>query len=285
MIEVFNAVLNIAVAIERDVFENCTDFLENGSDEEMHRKVYVHCTTIIENEFKKVKSIKCMIGKDEKQLCFTGEDGKYIVSYVPIDNIDLLDVDFSLGSMFAVYENEINAKSIKAAIYITYGPTFQLVFASKNEGVKFFSYNNHELIQEKSFMLASKGKINSPGGIQREWSDVHRDLIESFFQEGYRLRHSDSFILDAHQILFKKGGIYSSPKTKTFPNGELKLVFEAYPIAFIFEFVDGEAIDGQRRILDIDLEDLHQTTPIYFGSKYEIQKVKEFLTHKECKQK
>ncbi|MBN2722297.1 MAG: fructose-1,6-bisphosphatase [Campylobacterales bacterium] len=284
MIEVFNAVLNIAVAIERDVFKNCTDFLKDDSDEDIHRKVYAHCTAIIENEFEKVRTIKGAISKDKKQFCLINEDGKYILSYVSIDNIDLLDVDFSLGSMFAVYEDEIDAKSLKAAIYVTYGPTFQLVFASKSEGVKFFSYSNHELVQEESFMLESKGKINSPSGIQCQWSDLHRDLIESFFQEGYRLRYSDSFILDAHQILFKKGGIYSSPKTKTFPNGELELVFEAYPVAFFFELVGGEAIDGQRRILDISLEELHQTTPIYFGSKYEIHKVKEFFNRKERKQ-
>jgi fructose-1,6-bisphosphatase I len=189
----------------------------------------------------------------------------------------LLDVDFSLGSIFTVYENEMDAKNIKAAIYVTYGPTFQLVFASKNEGVKFFSYKNNEFVQQESFLLGEKGKINSPSGIQSQWSPAHKALIESFFGEGYRLRFSDSLTLDTHQILFKKGGIYSSPKTSSAPNGELELLFEAYPIAFILELVNGEAIDGERRILDIEASDLHQKTPIYFGSKYEIEKVKKFL--------
>jgi len=277
MIEVFNAISNIAVVIEKDVFKNCTDFLTNKSDEEIHHDVYTHCTAIIEKEFEKVRSIKGAIGKDKKQLCLINESGKYLVSYVSIDTIELLDVDFSLGSIFTIYENEMDAKNIKAAIYITYGPTFQLVFASKNEGVKFFSYKNNEFVQQESFLLENKGKINSPSGLQARWSKEHKDLIESFFGEGYRLRLSNSLALDMHQILFKKGGIYSSPKTTDFPNGELELLFEAYPIAFIFELVNGEAIDGKKKILDIEASDLHQKTPIYFGSKYEIEKVKKFL--------
>jgi fructose-1,6-bisphosphatase I len=274
MIEVFNAISNIAVEIETDVFKNCSDFLVNKSDEEIHHDVYAHCTAIIEREFEKVRSVKGAIGKDKKQLCLINGNGKYLVSYVSIDNIELLDVDFSLGSIFTIYENEMDANNIKAAIYTTYGPTFQLVFASKSEGVKFFSYKNNEFVQQESFLLGDKGKINSPSGAQSQWSKEHRDLIENFFNEGYRLRFSDSLTLDTHQILFKKGGIYSSPKTATSPNGELELLFEAYPIAFILELVNGEAIDGTQRILDIKAEDLHQKTPIYFGSKYEIEKVK-----------
>jgi fructose-1,6-bisphosphatase I len=278
MIEVFNAISNIAVQIEKDVFQSCTDFLDvSKSDEEIHQDVYEHCRRIIESEFEKVKSVKGAIGKEKKQLCTINREGKYLVSYVAVDNIELLDVDFSLGSMFAIYENELTAHALKASVYITYGPTFQVVFASKAEGVKFFSYKNGELIQKDSFQLESKGKINSTAGIQAEWSLEHKALIKSFFDEGYRLRFSDSLTLDTHQILFKKGGIYSSPATISHPNGILELLFEAYPIAFIMELVNGEAIDGKQRILEIECQEYHQKTPIYFGSKAEIEKVRAFL--------
>jgi len=278
MIEVFNAISNIAVHIEKDVFQSCTNFLNvNKSDEEIHHDVYEHCRTIIEREFEQVKSIKGAMGKNKKELCTINTNGKYLVSYIAIDNSELLDVDFSLGSMFAIYENELNAASLKASIYITYGPTFQVVFASKEEGVKFFSYKNNELVQKESFTLESKGKINSTAGIQSQWSPEHKALIRSFFDDGYRLRFSDSLTLDTHQILFKKGGIYSSPATTSNPNGIVELLFEAYPIAFIMELVNGEAIDGKQRILDIESTDFHQKTPIYFGSKDEIQRVREFL--------
>ncbi len=278
MVEVFNAISNIALNIEKDVFQSCTDFLDlNKSDEEIHQDVYEHCRKLIEDEFEKVKSVKGAMGKDKKQLCTINNDGKYLITYVAVDNIELLDVDFSLGSMFAIYENELNANSLKASVYITYGPTFQIVFASKDEGVKFFSYKNEKLVQKESFELEHKGKINSTAGVQSEWSEKHKSLIESLFNDGYRLRFSDSLTLDTHQILFKKGGLYSSPATTSNPDGLVELLFEAYPIAFIMELVNGEAIDGEKRILDIECKDIHQKTPIYFGSKNEIQKVKDFL--------
>jgi len=278
MVEVFNAISNIALSIEKDVFQSCTDFLDrNKSEEEIHQDVYEHCRKLIEDEFEKVKSVKGAMGKDKRQLCAINNDGKYLITYVAVDNIELLDVDFSLGSMFAIYENELNANRLKASVYITYGPTFQVVFASKDEGVKFFSYKNEKLVQKESFELEHKGKINSTAGVQSEWSEKHKGLIESLFNDGYRLRFSDSLTLDTHQILFKKGGLYSSPATTSNPDGQLELLFEAYPIAFIMELVNGEAIDGEKRILDIECSEFHQKTPIYFGSKNEIQRVRDFL--------
>lgn len=278
MIEVFNAISNIAEHIESDVFQSCTDFLDlNKSDELIHADVYGHCRSIIRDEFEKVKSIKGVIGRYTKQLTTMHENGKYLVTYAAIDNVDLLDVDFSLGSIFGIYENEFGPENLKAAIYITYGPTFQLVFASKSEGVKFFAHKGDEFVQQESFTLNEQGKINSTAGVQREWSKEHKALIESFFNDGYRLRFSDSLSLDTHQILFKKGGIYSSPATASFPNGQLDVLFEAYPISFIIELAGGASIDGKDRVLDIPFKELAQKTPIYFGSKKEIERVKEYL--------
>jgi len=275
MVEIFNSIANIAKNIENDIFQNCSDFLESKkSDEEMHLSVYNHCSSIIESEFEKTRSVHRVIGQDKKQFCQIYSGGKYIVAYKAIDSIHLLDVNFSLGSIFAIYEYEVDSLHLKAASYVTYGPTFQLVFASKTEGVKFFHHEEGEFVQQESFTLNAKGNINSTGGDASSWSDSHQALLDSFFDEGYRLRFSDSLALDTHQILFKKGGIYSNPKTLKDPQGKIELLFEAYPIAFIVELAGGEAIDGEKRILDLRCEDIHQRTPLYFGSKYEIERVK-----------
>jgi fructose-1,6-bisphosphatase I len=279
MIEVYNAITNIANCIEKDVFINYDNFTGEGkSTEQIHHDVYKYCADIIEKEFEYLKSVKGIIGKDKKQFCaLNPEKGKYLVSFVAIDNIDLLDVNFSLGTIFGIYENEFEAANLKAAIYITYGPTFQLVFASKDEGVKYFSNEHGEFIQKDPLELQDEGKINATAGIRSEFTKEHKALIESFFQKGYRLRMCDSLSLDTHQILFKKGGVYTSPSTKSNPNGTLELIFEAFPIAFIIELANGEAINGKERILDIKSPELHQKTPIYFGSKSEISQVKEFF--------
>ncbi len=274
MIEVYNAITNIASDLENNVFVNYNNFVKPDlTDDEIHQSVYKHCSAVIEREFESLKSVKGIIGKDKKQYCLNNENGKYLVSYVAIDNINLLDLNFSLGTIFGIYENEFEARALKAAIYITYGPTFQLVFASKSEGVKYFSNEHGEFVQQDSLMLKNKGKINSTAGRVNEFDDKHKILIESFFNEGYRLRFSDSLALDTHQILFKQGGIYSSPSTASNPDGTLEVIFEAFPIAFIIELAGGMAIDGQMRILDIEKPELHAKTPIYFGSEDEISRV------------
>ena len=99
-----------------------------------------------------------------------------------------------------------------------------------------------------------------------------------FFNDGYRLRFSNSLALDTHQILFKKGGLYSAPATTSNPNGSLNVIFEAFPIAFIIELAEGGAISQNGRILDIKSPSLDQKTPIYFGSKFEITKVQKILS-------
>jgi fructose-1,6-bisphosphatase I len=276
MIEVYNAITNIANSIEKEVFIGYDKFTkEDKSPKQIHSDVYSYCANIIEKEFEYLKSVKGIIGKDKKQFCAVNpQKGKYLVSFVAIDNIDLLDVNFSLGTIFGIYENEFEPQNLKAAIYITYGPTFQLVFASKDEGVKYFSNEHGEFIQQDPLTLQNRGKINSTAGIRSEFDQNHIKLIDTFFSSGYRLRMSNSLALDTHQILFKQGGIYSSPATKSNPNGTLELLFEAYPMAFIIELANGEAIDGKKRILDISLDELHQKTPIYFGSKDEIEIVK-----------
>lgn len=108
-----------------------------------------------------------------------------------------------------------------------------------------------------------------------EWSPEHRELVDSFFNKGYRLRFSDSLSLDTHQILFKKGGLYSSPATKSFPDGKLHTIFEAFPIAYIIEQAGGRAINKKGRILDMTTTDIYAKTPIYFGSKEEVQIVED----------
>ena len=274
MIEVYNAITNIACDLEKNVFVNYNDFVKDGlSDEEIHNDVYKHCSSVIEKEMGSLKSIKGIVGKDKKEYALKNDDGKYLISYVAIDNINLLDINFSLGTIFGIYENDFEASNLKAAIYITYGPTFQLVFASKDEGVKYFSNEHGEFVQQDSLTLENKGKINSTAGIQNEFDPKHQELLQSFFNDGYRLRFSDSLALDTHQILFKKGGIFSSPSTPSNPDGTLEVIFEAFPIAFIIELANGMAVDGKNRILDIKSPELHSKTPIYFGSKDELNKV------------
>jgi fructose-1,6-bisphosphatase I len=276
MDKVFTAIGNIATVIENKVFTNYDQFVVENNLEQTNVNVQQYCDNIAKDTFKSVNSIKAVVTQDDKKTEILNEEGRYIVSFIAIDNIDLLDLGFSVGSIFGVYDKEIEGHSLIAACYVTYGPTFQLVYASKEQGVEFYSFDGEKFIDIKPFTLENKGKINSTDGDVATFDAKHKKLIQGLFDEGYRLRLSNSLALDMHQILFKRGGLYSSPKTLKDPNGKFDLVFEAYPIAYIVELAGGEAIDGVNNIADLKIDgDISKKTPIYFGSKYEIGKVKE----------
>ncbi|MDQ1339669.1 MAG: fructose,6-bisphosphatase, partial [Campylobacterota bacterium] len=97
---------------------------------------------------------------------------------------------------------------------------------------------------------------------------------------GYRLRYSGGMVPDLHQILIKGGGLFSYPSTTDKPKGKLRMVFEVFPFAHIFEIAGGMATDGQNRILDLIADNHHDTTPCFLGSIEEIEMVKERYANK-----
>jgi len=61
------------------------------------------------------------------------------------------------------------------------------------------------------------------------------------------------------------------------PNGKLRLMYECNPMAFIVEAAGGRASNGKKRILEVKPETLHQRTPIFIGSEYDVKMVEEFM--------
>ena len=69
MIEVYNAITNIANDIEKNVFVNYDNFVKEGkSAGDIHNDIYAYCSRSIEKEFEYLKSVKGVVGKDKKQL-------------------------------------------------------------------------------------------------------------------------------------------------------------------------------------------------------------------------
>jgi fructose-1,6-bisphosphatase I len=71
--------------------------------------------------------------------------------------------------------------------------------------------------------------------------------------------------------------VFLYPPTARYAKGKLRLLYEANPIAFLAEQAGGMAVDGQRNILDIVPNDLHQRTPLLVGSREEIELLMKML--------
>ena len=238
-------------------------------------KLDVKADLLITEILSKCPDIKALISEEKDEALILNENAKFIVAYDPLDGSSLLDVNFSVGSIFAIYENEAKAKNLKAAAYSIYGPRLEFVLCA--EKVELFRLDKEAKFSlVKELKMSEKGKINASGGTQKEWSKTHADFIKALFDEGYRLRYSGAMVSDIHQILCKGGGLFSCPATKSSPNGKLRAFFEVFPLAFVIEKAGGFSTNGfNDSLLELEFNEIHATTPCFFGSKYEIEKLKQ----------
>ena len=277
--DIFKAIeksgLEISKIINRDSFEYSNNHNSSGENQ---LKLDIESDLIIENNFKMLNQIK-EISSEEKQNSLTiNPDGDFLISYDPLDGSSLVNVNLSVGSIFGIYKNKFQGSNLIASAYIVYGPRVELVISQRNiDEVKLYRMKNEEFKFVKNIKLKDKGSLNSPGGAQNQWFKHHKSFVEQLFTEGYRLRYSGGMVPDLHQILLKGGGIFSYPGMKNKEKGKLRLLFEILPFALIYEKAGGFAVnDKLERLLEIVPENLHDTSPCFFGSKYEIDLMKKY---------
>jgi fructose-1,6-bisphosphatase I len=273
MQEILDAIKESAKSISSVIKDADTSKTHNtNATGDTQLKLDVLSDQIIQEHFTPLKSVHSLISEEKEDALKVSESGRYIVGYDPLDGSSLVDVNLSVGSIFGIYEGGIGGQNLKCAAYVVYGPRTELVIAhEKVEHYRLGSDKEFRLLGE--LKLQDKGKLNSPGGTQQHWPKFHKELIDSIFQSGYRLRYSGGMVPDLHQILCKGGGLFSYPATTDVPKGKLRMVFEVFPFAFIFEKAKGQAVDGKRRLLELSPSHPHDTSPCFFGSNYEISLV------------
>lgn len=275
MTEIFEAIKRSAARIKEAIEFDDTGYSDHiNSTGDTQLKLDIKSDLIIEEEFRKVASIKEIVSEEKENKTPLHENGIYNIGYDPLDGSSLIDVNLSVGSIFGIYEGGYAGSNIKAAVYVVYGPRVELVIAQ--EDVKLYRLNKKgEFVFIKTIQLKEKGKLNAPGATQMGWEPKHKAMIDAIFQDGYRLRYSGGMVPDLHQILLKGGGLFSYPGTSDVPHGKLRMIFEVFPFAFVYEKAGGASINGQKRILELSPSHPHYTTPCFFGSKAEIERVKE----------
>ncbi len=273
MTGIIESIKNIAVEISEAIKIQDTGKAETqNASGDVQAKFDIISDKIVEKHLLNVASVK-EIMSEEKEEPVSKKSGKYLVAYDPLDGSSLIDVNLSVGSIFGIYEGGYNGENIVASGYIIYGPRLEMVIA--RDVVEFFRFNpeTNKLEFVKELSLEEKGKIIGPGGTQKCWYDYHKKMIDGLFKEGYRLRYSGGMVPDLHQILLKRGGLFAYPGATDRPKGKLRKLFEVFPFAYLIEKAGGMAIDGKKNLLTLKAESYHDTTPCFFGSKYEINRV------------
>jgi fructose-1,6-bisphosphatase I len=222
-------------------------------------------------------------------------DGRYVVLLDPLDGSSNIDVNVSVGTIFSVFRlGEGEEPTLDAALrpgreqvaagYVIYGSSTMFVFTS-GDGVNGFTLDpavGEFMLSHPDLRTPAWGRFYS---IDEGNSAAFSPELERFLRwmehgqdepSTYKTRYVGSFITDFHRNLLK-GGIYMYPATAVYPEGKLRLMYEANPMAFIAEQAGGRASDGARRILDLQPEALHQRTALYIGSPEAVDRAEAFL--------
>lgn len=237
---------------------------------------------ILKNQLQFSGFVREYASEEQDQIVQIGKGAeKYFVTADPLDGSSLVDTNLAIGTIIGIHNGAMYGKgrdTMVAALYITYGPLITMVY-SAGKGTHEFVLNREGeyVLSEENIRLNEKGGIYSLGGLRRDWTPEHLRFVEYLEAEGYKLRYSGGFVPDINQVLIKNGGVFTYPALKKSPHGKLRLMFELLPMAFLIEQAGGKATDGKRLILDIPVEDVGQRSPIYIGSRFEVEKAREFL--------
>ncbi|XPV70048.1 MAG: class 1 fructose-bisphosphatase [Halarcobacter sp.] len=273
MEEIFQAIKIASKEIKEVILLGDTAKSENeNSTGDTQLKLDIASDIIIEKIFKTIPSIKAIVSEEQESIVSLNENGEYLIAYDPLDGSSLVDVNLSVGSIYGIYKNEFNAKNIIASVYVVFGPRVEMVIAKDNK-VQLFRLSNEEFKYIKDIKLNDSGSLNATGSTQMNWTQTHKTLVNEMFKDGYYLRYSGGMVPDLHQILLKGGGLFSYPGTSDKPKGKLRQLFEVFPFAFTYKCAGGDAIDGEKSVFEVETTHIHDTTPCFFGSLSEINRV------------
>jgi len=224
-------------------------------------------------------------------------NAKYVVLFDPLDGSSNIDVNVSIGTIFAIYrrksengECQLNdflqrGSELVAAGYIIYGSSTMLVYTTGN-GVNGFTLDpsiGEFCLSHPNIRIPDDGNIFSVNvGNFSKFPESIKDYIrycmgedEESGKKPFSLRYIGSFVADFHRNLIK-GGIFIYPPTLMNSEGKLRLLYEANPMAFIVEQAGGLSSDGFTRTLDVEPKQLHQRVPVFVGSSNMVKMAEEF---------
>ncbi|MBL7859311.1 MAG: class 1 fructose-bisphosphatase [Cyclobacteriaceae bacterium] len=232
-----------------------------------------------------------LISEETESFVDLNNEGKYVIAIDPLDGSSNIDVNVSIGTIFSVYRRKspagtpIQPQDILqkgseqvAAGYVLYGSSTMLVYTT-GHGVNGFTYEptlGEYFLSHPSMRIPDEGKIYSINeGSSNSFPKAVKEYIQLCKDKNYTARYIGSLVADFHRNILK-GGIYVYPATAKNPNGKLRLMYECNALAFVAEQAGGAATDGSGRILDIQINDLHQRTPFYVGSKNMVEQAMRF---------
>jgi len=222
--------------------------------------------------------------------------GKYLLLFDPLDGSSNIDVNVPVGTIFSVVRKITRGTRAEmedllqpgrrqvAAGYVIYGSSTMLVYTT-GQGVHGFTLDpsiGEFLLSHPNIRIPHTPRYLSVNdSYEQHWDDHVRALMRRYRgldgeHKALNVRYVGSLVADFHRNLLG-GGVFCYPSNARSPRGKLRLLYECNPLAFVAEQAGGAATDGTTRIMDVTPNELHQRSPLYMGSKAEVELASEML--------
>lgn len=231
-------------------------------------------------------SVRHVLSEEEETILTLSSDGLFDVVMDPVDGSDSIGIGASLGTLFAIFPTGEGfrhpGREIIAAGYVHFGHCIEMGF-SVGDGLSMAAFD-----RSSDIFRVTQTHIQLPGAAHciafnasnvRRWPRGLQRYLGAIVkgQEGprgrdFNMRWLAAAVGELHRII-ERGGLFMYPADPRpgYEQGRLRLLYEAFPIAWLIEQAGGMASDGNGPILERVPTSLHENTPLFFGAKEEMQ--------------
>lgn len=276
--KVFQEVAEAAPHIRSGLMHRREYVGEENPSNEKQMEADVWANELLTEQITNIEGVGELASEEEQEVIQCGEG--LSVTMDPLDGSSNIPTNNLVGTIIGIYDEELPCKgeNLVEAFYVVYGPLLSIMRAEDGQV-------NEYVLEEKQGdrvdpHLASEDiELPEPyvygfGG-NKNWTEEFREF-ESEISKDLKLRYGGALVGDVNQVLHQ-GGIFAYPSRTDAPEGKLRLLFEASPIAYIFKHAGGASTDSEKSILSIEPEELHERTPLFVGNNELIDKVEERL--------
>jgi len=227
--------------------------------------------------------------------------GKYVCIFDPLDGSSNIEANVSVGTIFSIYRRispegrpGTHADCTQPGYnqvcggYVIYGSSTMLVYTT-GHGVHGFTLDpsfGEFLLSHPDMTMPKKGSTYSINESNYDyWTAEIKNYVRYIKATDEKTgrpmnsRYIGSMVADFHRNLLY-GGIYLYPASTKAPQGKLRLMYEANPMAFIAEQAGGRASNGFEDIMKIKPQKIHQRVPIFIGNHDDVNLVEDFIKGK-----
>ena len=242
--------------------------------------------------------VQVVASEEATDAIWLNNGGRFAVAFDPLDGSSNVSINAPIGSIFSVLPGAdpsaspdqpflVDGDAIVAAGLAIFGPRTILVLGADREVSSWVldtSTGTFALLRPSLRVPEDANEFAINTSNYRHWQPGLRRYIDDLFAGAdgprgadFNMRWIAAVVAEAYRILIR-GGIYLYPADSRprYERGRLRLLYEGHPIAWLIERAGGAATDGNERILNRRVGDLHEHTPLVFGSTNKVERVRDY---------